>query len=66
MAKTATELYECCIPFSVDINGQVRCVRHGARLRGDDPAYLAAPQYFCFVNARDAERPSVSDFIRLA
>jgi hypothetical protein len=66
MAKPATELYECCVAFAVDLDGHMRSVRRGAQLRGDDPAYLAAPPYFCFVNARDAERPSVSDFIKTA
>jgi hypothetical protein len=57
--------HECAIPFAYhDAAADVpRVVRTGEVVRGDDPAYAAAPQYFAVAGTPHAERPRVTDFI---
>jgi hypothetical protein len=50
----------CRVATTVD--RQLRPVRVGEHLRGDDPAYRAAPQYFSLAGAPHAERPKVIEF----
>jgi hypothetical protein len=59
----AEQTFICCVPFSTDIDGTPRTVRDGEILRGDDPAYLAAPVYFAPVGTPHNERPKVADFV---
>jgi hypothetical protein len=67
MANAKTEahadVYECGVPFACEVDGVLRSVRHGERVRGDDPAYQTAPGYFYAAGAPHAERVGISDFI---
>jgi len=68
MARTKQQpepapVVECAVPFGCQVDGVLRSVRHGERLRTDDPAYKAAPQYFAALGIPTAEKPRMQDFI---
>jgi hypothetical protein len=60
----ASAVYECCVAYAVDVDGVPRSVRHGEKLRGNDPRFLAAPQFFCEQGAPHSERVTMLDFIK--
>jgi hypothetical protein len=64
--KTEPDAFECVLAFSLDVDGAPRNVRHGELVAPDDPAYLAAPEYFVAPGTPHAARPTLVDFVTVA